>query len=47
MTDPDLIDLVTILRERPITDLDMWKLVMQVAEMERTENRNNPYPLTQ
>ena len=51
---PDLIDLLTILKVRKITDLDMWKMVVQVAELEQNygsrvpeELRNGYVPLEQ
>ena len=54
MIEPDLIDLLTILRVRPIKDLDMWKMVAQVAELEQNfesrvpeELRNSHVPLEQ
>ena len=36
--DPDIIDLMAVLRSRRINDSDMWKLLRQLAEIENGDN---------
>ena len=45
LIEPDLIDLLTILRVRQIKDPDMWKMVVQVAELEQDYGSRVPEKL--